>query len=127
MPPLRVVLLTGQRHEEALLARWSEVDLDGALWLIPAEHRKGVGRKVIRRYSHDVPLSQQAVKLLRGLKTRTGERERVFHGITQDQRGHRLNPVRRAAGFPIGPSTTFGARPNQASPSLASRMSWHTL
>jgi integrase len=97
---LRVVLLTGQRHEETLLTRWSDVDLDGALWLIPAEHRKGVGRKIIRRYPHDVPLSQQAVKILHELKARTGEQERVFHGITQDQRGHRLNPVREAAGLP---------------------------
>jgi len=46
-------------------AEWSEIDLDGALWVIPAEKMK------IRK-PHNVPLSRQAVALFRQVHAATG-------------------------------------------------------
>ena len=49
--------LTASRPSEARGARWSEVDMDAALWTIPAERMKG-GRE------HVVPLSREALAVL---------------------------------------------------------------
>jgi integrase len=52
------MLLTLARREEVCAAPWGEIDLEAAAWTIPAERAKN-GRE------HRVPLSKQAVKLLR--------------------------------------------------------------
>ena len=57
---LRFAILTAARSGEVLRARWSEIDLDDALWTIPAERMKA-------RRQHRVPLSVEAVELLRPL------------------------------------------------------------
>jgi integrase len=54
----RFIALTAVRKEEALDARWTEFDLESALWVIPAERMK-------MKQQHTVPLSRQAVELLR--------------------------------------------------------------
>jgi integrase len=51
-------ILTACRSGEVLGARWDEIDLDQALWIIPAGRMKA-GRE------HRVPLSRQALELLR--------------------------------------------------------------
>ncbi|WP_340675693.1 integrase arm-type DNA-binding domain-containing protein [Paraperlucidibaca sp.] len=48
-------------------AEWSEIDLDAAIWRIPAEKMK-------MREQHIVPLSIQAVAILRDIKQLTGNR-----------------------------------------------------
>lgn len=58
---LEFVILTATRTSEALGATWSEVDLDKALWTIPAERMKA-GRE------HRVPLSPRAVEILEAVK-----------------------------------------------------------
>lgn len=58
---LRLVLLTATRPGEVRGARWPEFDLDAALWIIPAERMK-------MRYEHRVPLSVQAVEVLRTMQ-----------------------------------------------------------
>lgn len=68
---LRLMLLTFVRTVELRAARWSEFDLDGAMWRIPAERMK-------MREPHQVPLSTQAVALLRELHTFTGGRDFLF-------------------------------------------------
>jgi integrase len=68
---LRLMLLTFVRTVELRAARWSEFDLDGAMWRIPAERMK-------MREPHQVPLSRQAVELLRELHTFTGGRTFLF-------------------------------------------------
>ena len=50
---LRLLVLTAQRCGEILGARWSEFDLDGGWWTIPAERAKN-------GLSHRVPLSAEA-------------------------------------------------------------------
>ncbi|TDR30311.1 tyrosine-type recombinase/integrase [Aquamicrobium defluvii] len=55
---LALTILTAVRTNECLQAEWSEIDLDAAVWIIPAERMKA-GRQ------HRVPLSSAAVELLR--------------------------------------------------------------
>jgi integrase len=57
---LEFLVLTCARLTEAVGARWSEVDLDAAVWTIPAERMKA-------REEHAVPLCARAVELLRSL------------------------------------------------------------
>lgn len=68
---LRLMLLTFVRTVELRGAEWSEFDLDRAEWRIPAERMK-------MREPHTVPLSWQAVELLRELHTYTGGRTFLF-------------------------------------------------
>ena len=57
---LRFAILTAARSGEVRGATWQEVDLEAAVWTIPARRMKaGV--------EHRVPLSAPAVALLRGL------------------------------------------------------------
>lgn len=54
---LHLLLLTGQRRDEVRLMTWGEVDLQGAVWTIPATRYK-------TRIDHVVPLPGQAVEIL---------------------------------------------------------------
>ena len=71
---LRLMLLTFVRTVELRKAEWIEFDLDRAEWRIPAERMK-------MRESHIVPLSAQAVALLRELATHTGGRRQLFPNL----------------------------------------------
>jgi integrase len=62
---VRLLLLTGQRREEVAAMRWSELDLDAALWSLPKERTKNGLR-------HDVPLSDAALAILRTIPRRPG-------------------------------------------------------
>jgi len=69
---LRFAILTAGRTGEVLGAKWSEIDLQGRLWIIPGERMKG-GR------DHRVPLSDDAMAILEPLhRARTGDH--VFPG-----------------------------------------------
>jgi integrase len=57
---LRFIVLTASRMNEVLGARWDEIDLRAAQWTIPASRMKS-------RREHCVPLSPQAMELLRSL------------------------------------------------------------
>jgi integrase len=62
---LELVILTAARSGEVRGARWGEMDLEGAVWIVPAERMKaGV--------EHRVPLSAAAVKLLKKLPRMEG-------------------------------------------------------
>jgi integrase len=67
---LEFAILTAARTNEALGAKWSEIDMDKAVWVIPAERMKA-------RRDHRVPLSPAALELLRSLPRDT-EGEYVF-------------------------------------------------
>lgn len=68
---LRLLMLTATRPGEVRGARWAEVDMDAALWTIPAERMK-------MRQEHRVPLSSQALELLQSMQAHNGGRELVF-------------------------------------------------
>jgi len=71
---LEFAVLTAARSGEVRGATWSEVDLKGALWTIPAARMKS-GRE------HRVPLSKPAVKLLRALPGDRLPEAHVFPGM----------------------------------------------
>lgn len=73
----RLLLLTATRSSEVRFSKWADFDLDSGCWIIPAEQtgRKG---KHGKRKPHAVPLSDQAVAVLRGLYPVTGHDEHVF-------------------------------------------------
>lgn len=75
---LRLLLLTFVRPGELRRAQWAEFDLDGAEWRIPAERMKKGER-------HIVPLSVQAVELLRELYTLTGNQRWLFPNYRRPQ------------------------------------------
>ncbi len=70
---LELVALTAVRTGEARQARWIEFDFDKAQWVIPAERmkRKDMGSQI-------VPLSRQAIAVLRALQPHTGSGELLF-------------------------------------------------
>lgn len=74
---LRLLMLTATRTSEVRYSKWADFDLNAGAWIIPAEQkgRKGKGGK---RKDHAVPLSAQAVEILRKLHPITGQGEFVF-------------------------------------------------
>lgn len=69
---LRLMAITFVRTSELIEAQWQEFDLDAAEWLIPETRTGRKGRKGKRR-PHLVPLSPQALEVLRLLQTARGE------------------------------------------------------
>ena len=70
MPPvnqlaLKLMMVTAQRYQEVLPARWADIDLVSKWWTIPADFTKN-GKK------HKVPLTNLAVDLLRKIKELSG-------------------------------------------------------
>lgn len=71
---LRLTMLTLARTKEIRGATWAEFhDLDGdaPIWRIPSARMKA-------KRAHDVPLSRQAVQVLRELRGYTGDDEYLF-------------------------------------------------
>ena len=68
---LRLLMLTATRPGEVRGACWDEVDMDAAMWTIPAERMK-------MRQEHRIPLSSQALELLQSMQALSGGRELVF-------------------------------------------------
>lgn len=64
-------LLTMTRPSEAVGAKWSEIDFDHCLWVIPAEKMK-------MRREHIITLNKQAIAILSIMKPITGHREHIF-------------------------------------------------
>jgi integrase len=68
---LRFLLLTFVRTNELRAAQWGEINWDKGEWRIPSERMK-------MRELHIVPLSRQAVTVLRELQTHSGNRQYIF-------------------------------------------------
>lgn len=73
---LEFLILTAARTNEVLGMKWGEVDLDGALWTVPADRMK-------MQVEHRVPLSGRALEILRALPGERGARNLVFLGQKQ--------------------------------------------
>ncbi len=67
----QMLLLTAQRKSEVAGMRWTEIDLDAAVWTIPAERTKS--KRLTR-----VPLTQQALDILRARAARPANSPCVF-------------------------------------------------
>lgn len=109
----RLTLLTALRQSEIRFGRWDEIqDLDGPapLWVIPGHRMKG--KEVEKQPPHLVPLSRQAVELLRELKPITHETGMLVPAF-QRGRGpiseNALNLLLERAGYK-GRQTAHGLR-----------------
>lgn len=108
------------RPGELRQGKWAEVDLDAKVWTIPAERTK------LRR-PHAVPLSSQALALLRELEPHSGGYDLMFPG----QRSHlkpisenTLNATYRRLGFDKDTVSAHGLRAT-ASTLLNESGQWH--
>jgi integrase len=71
---LKLAPLVFVRPGELRTAEWTEIDLEAAEWRIPAAKMK-------MKVEHLVPLSTQAVEILRGLQPVTGDDKYVFPSL----------------------------------------------
>lgn len=86
---LKLMAMTFVRTSELIGARWQEFDLDAGRWDIPAERMK-------MKTPHIVPLSAQAVTLLRALHTSTGGRAMLFPGERDPKKPMSNNTILKA-------------------------------
>ncbi len=83
---IKLMAMTFVRTSELIGARWEEFDLDGGRWDIPASRMK-------MKTPHVVPLSAQAVTLLRSLHTLTGHSPLLFPGERDHQKSMSNNTI----------------------------------
>ncbi|WP_414902598.1 tyrosine-type recombinase/integrase [Sphingomonas flavalba] len=108
------------RPGELRHAEWSEFDLDGALWIIPAGKMK-------MRKAHQVPLSRQAVDLFREVQAVTGPAGFVFPSVRTRARPMSENTINaglRRLGYTSDEMTAHGFRA-MASTLLNECGKWH--
>jgi len=124
MPSIRMALelmaLLFPRPGELRAAEWSEFDLDLALWTIPADRMK-------MRRSHRVPLSKQAITILKQLQKITGVGTLLFPGIRTSSKpisDNTLNAALRRLGYAKDEATAHGFRAT-ASSLLNECGKWH--
>jgi len=86
---LKLAPLVFVRPGELRHAEWTEFDLEGAIWRIP-------GHKMKMKAAHLVPLSTQAVTVLRDLHALTGAGRYVFPGARTASRPMSENTVNAA-------------------------------
>jgi integrase len=72
---IKLLLLTGQRENEVIGAKWSEIDFGRALWTLPANEP---GRSKKRKAAHLVPLSPAALAIFAELRAANGSLPTVF-------------------------------------------------
>jgi integrase len=83
---MRLMAYTFVRTSELIESQWPEFDLNSARWDIPAERMK-------MDTPHIVPLSRQAVEVLRALKLLTGKDGFVFPGANDKKKPMSNNTI----------------------------------
>jgi integrase len=94
------------RPGELRAAEWTEVNFDDAIWEIPAERMK-------MKQPHIVPLSKQAIEILKALQPLTGYGKYVFPCNRSSHRcmsDNALNAALRRLGFTKDEATAHGFR-----------------
>ncbi len=103
---LRLAPLFFVRPGELRHAEWAEIDFDEATWNIP-------GHKMKMKQAHIVPLSRQAIEILRELHTYTGAGRYVFPSVRTHARPmseNTVNAALRHAGYDKDTMTGHGFR-----------------
>jgi integrase len=116
---LRLAPFVFLRPGELRAAEWSEINLDAAEWRIPAERMK-------MRDSHYVPLSRQAIAILREIRPLTGSGPLVFPSLRTNTRPiseGTLNAALRRVGFSKEEMTGHGFR--TIASTLLNEQGWH--
>lgn len=93
---LQLAPILFQRPGELRGAEWREIDLEGALWTIPAARMKRTKDGKENGQPHLVPLPAQAVRILETLKPYTESTGLVFPGERQRDKPISENSVRTA-------------------------------
>lgn len=94
------------RPGELRMAVWSEFDMDGHVWRIPAERMK-------MRRPHEIPLSRQVLAYLTELLPLTGPEGFVFpafHTTKRPLSENTINQAYRRMGYGVGEITSHGLR-----------------
>jgi integrase len=100
-----------QRPGEVRKAEWSEIDFDKALWTIPAERMK-------QRQPHRVPLSQQALAILRVAEEWSGGGRYIFPKLGSPLKPmceNAINGALRRMGYGPDDMTAHGFRSTASS------------
>ncbi len=118
---LRLAPLTFVRPGELRAAEWREFHLDGAepLWRIPAARMK-------MKEAHVVPLSRQAVAVLRELQPLTGSGTYLFPSLRAPDRpmsDNTVNAALRRLGYAGDEQTGHGFRSTAST--LLNEQGWH--
>jgi integrase len=103
---LRLAPMFFVRPGELRNAEWSEIDLDEAVWNIPANKMK-------MKQAHIVPLCRQAVEILTELKELTGASRYVFpsgRSTTRPMSNNAVNAALHRMGFDNNTMTGHGFR-----------------
>jgi len=103
---LRLAPLFFVRPGELRHAEWSEIDLDEAVWNIPAQKMK-------MKIAHIVPLCKQAIEILKELKPLTGASKYVFpsgRSFVRPMSENAVNAALRRMGYDQGTMTGHGFR-----------------
>lgn len=103
---LKLTPLVFVRPGELRTAEWAEIDLDAAEWRIPASKMK-------MKVDHLVPLSTQAVALLRSVQPITGHGRYVFPSLRTGERPmseNTINAALRGLGYSKEVHTAHGFR-----------------
>jgi len=98
---VELTLLVFIRSSELRFARWSEIDFETSMWTIPAEREAIEGVKHSQRGSkmrtpHLVPLSHQALAILKDVYKLSGDRDFVFIGDHDHRKPMSENTVNKA-------------------------------
>ncbi|SAD40458.1 tyrosine-type recombinase/integrase [Enterobacter roggenkampii] len=98
---VELTLLVFIRSSELRFARWSEIDFETSMWTIPAEREAIEGVKHSQRGSkmrtpHLVPLSHQALAILKQVHKLSGDRDFVFIGDHDHRKPMSENTVNKA-------------------------------
>jgi len=84
---IRLIMLTGCRPREAMLATWSQFDAQPGFWIKPSSHTK-------QRKEHRLPLSAPALQLLADVRARRGAPEPDDYVFPGQKQGRPLNQLR---------------------------------
>ena len=93
---VQIHALTFQRPNEIRDMQWSEVDLESAVWKVPATRMKGNLERKANGDPHTVPLSKQAIAILKDLHPLTGHGLKVFPSERGEGRSISENTARQA-------------------------------
>lgn len=98
---VKLTLMVFIRSSELRFARWSEIDFERAMWTIPAEREPLEGVKHSHRGSkmrtpHLVPLSRQALVVLKEIKAISGDHRLIFIGDHNPEKPMSENTVNTA-------------------------------
>ena len=93
---LELSALLFQRPGNIRQMEWAELDLDAALWTIPAAKMKRSVHGKVNGRPHQVPLAPRAVSILRDLHPLTGHGRCVFPSLLTGERCMSENTLRTA-------------------------------